>query len=340
MTNNKKNNMPDTKSETISEPDTKCKKKIIKKDKNMKDDNKNNNKIKKSISKKKLSDISSESDEISKNDLKKRNKKRSDKDKDKDKITKEEIIELFLKNIKGNKFDKTVKSHDGEEGQWLEKLMNLKPNASNTPDLGGYEMKKDSKKISFGDWSAEYLFSLKRDVLKKINKEDIVLTKEEFIKIFGNKTKDKENRYSWSGSCVPKYGKWNDCGQTLKIDKDKNIIALYSYEKDKRKQNQNEKLKGKEICIAVWSNKKMEKHVNSKFNQKGFFICKKNKNMVYDKICFGPLITYELFIEKIKSGDIFFDSGMYFDSDKPNERLYSQWRASQNFWNNLLIEEF
>lgn len=258
-----------------------------------------------------------------------------------DKITKKEIIDLFNKNIKGHKFNKTEKSHDGEEGHWLEKLMNLKPNASNTPDLGGYEMKKDSKKISFGDWSAEeYLFSTKRNILKKINKEDIELTKEDFIKIFGNKTKDKENRYSWSGSCVPKYGKWNDCGQKLTIDEEKNIIALYSYDKDKRKQNQNEKLKRKEICVAVWSNKKMEKHVNSKFNQKGFFICKKNKNMIYDKICFGHPITYDLFIEKIKTGDIFFDSGMYFDSNKPNTRLYSQWRASQNFWNNLLIEEF
>lgn len=110
--------------------------------------------------------------------------------------------------------------------------MNLKPNSNNTPDLYGYEMKKDSKKISFGDWSGEYLFSQKRENLKKINKEDIILSKEEFIKIFGNKTKDKENRYSWSGSCVPKYEKWNDYGQILKIDNDKNIIALYSYDKD------------------------------------------------------------------------------------------------------------
>lgn len=66
----------------------------------------------------------------------------------------------------------------------------------------------------------------------------------------------------------------------------------------------------------------MENHINSKFNQNGFFICKKNKNMIYDKICFGPPITYDLFIEKIKSSDIFFDSGMYYDSVKPNERLY------------------
>jgi hypothetical protein len=255
-------------------------------------------------------------------------------------ITKEEIINLFINNIKGKKFNKKIKLHDGEEGHWLEKLIGIKSNSNNCPDIGEYEMKKESRKISFGDWSAEYLFSLKRELLIKINKKDIILTKEDFIKIFGNKTKNKENRYSWSGSCIPKYGKWNDCGQKLYIDKENNIVILYSYKKDKRQPNINNILKEKKICIAIWSNKKMEKHVNDKFNKKGFFICKKNKNMIYDKICFGLPLTYNLFLEKIKSGDIFFDSGMYYDSDKPNNRLYSQWRANINFWNNLIIEEY
>ena len=115
---------------------------------------------------------------------------------------------------------------------------------------------------------------------------------------------------------------------------------MYSYDKDDRENKLTKKWKGKEICIAVWCNKKMEKHVNDKFNQKGFFICKRDKHGYYDKICFGPPINYELFIEKIRSGDIFFDSGMYHDSNKPNQRLYSQRRANKNFRNNLLIEEF
>ena len=115
---------------------------------------------------------------------------------------------------------------------------------------------------------------------------------------------------------------------------------MYSYDNDKRKNKTTDEWKGKEIYIAVWSGEKMKKHVDSKFNQKGFFICKKDKDGKYDKICFGSPINYELFIEKIKTGDIFFDSGMYYDSNKPNERLYSQWRASQKFWNNLLTEEF
>ena len=85
---------------------------------------------------------------------------------------------------------------------------------------------------------------------------------------------------------------------------------------------------------------KMKKHIDNKFNKKGFFICKKNKCEKYDKICFGLPITFELFIEKIKNGDIYFDSGMYFDSNKPNGRHYSQWRANRKFWNTLIIEEF
>jgi hypothetical protein len=166
------------------------------------------------------------------------------------------------------------------------------------------------------------------------------MTREEFIKYFGNKNEEKNHRYSWSGTCVPKYGIWNDCGQKLTIDKDNNILAMYSYKYDKRKNKMTDEWKNKKICIAVWEKNKMQKHVNSKFNQKGFFICKKNKDGKYDKICFGPPINFELFIEKIKSGDIFFDSGMYYDKNKPNKRLYSQWRANNKFWTNLFIEEF
>jgi hypothetical protein len=51
-----------------------------------------------------------------------------------------------MKNVKDKEFIKMHEGHDGEEGQWLEKLMNLKLNSNNAPDIGGYEMKKNSKK--------------------------------------------------------------------------------------------------------------------------------------------------------------------------------------------------
>ena len=67
---------------------------------------------------------------------------------------------------------------------------------------------------------------------------------------------------------------------------------------------------------------------------------KKNKNNIYDKICFGSTINYSIFIENIKLGIVFFDSGLYHDDIKPNTRMYSHWRAHKNFWNKLIIEEY
>lgn len=195
------------------------------------------------------------------------------KEKDKqENISKQDIIELFRTNIKNKVYKKSKEENDGNEGYWLEKMMKLKPNSNNAPDIGGYEMKKQSNKISFGDWSGEYLFSQKRNLIDIINDEKIIMTKEEFIKYFGNKTEDKKDRYSWSGSCIPKYGKWNKCGQMLTIDESKNILAMYSYDNDTRKTKNTDKWKDKEICIAIWSSEKMKKHVEDKFNQNGFFI--------------------------------------------------------------------
>ena len=56
---------------------------------------------------------------------------------------------------------------------------------------GGYEIKKSSSKISFGDFSAsEYLFSNKRENIERINewkKEEYKITRDDFIKYFGKK---------------------------------------------------------------------------------------------------------------------------------------------------------
>ena len=43
----------------------------------------------------------------------------------------------------------------------------------------------------------------------------------------------------------------------------------------------------------------MKKHIDNKFNQKGFFICKKIGN-TYEQICFGKPFTFKYFIESIK----------------------------------------
>ena len=261
---------------------------------------------------------------------------------------KKQIIKMFNENIKGKKIDtsNSNQKHSGKEGHWLEKQMQIKHNANNEPDLFGYEMKKQSNKITFGDFSAsEYIFNShnKREYINKKNNwtdEENKLTREEFFHYFGAKNPLKNNRWSWSGKCVPKYNKWIDNGQIILIEDD-NICIYYSYSKDTRnKEDDNLKklppyLKKDNLLIVFWEKNKIKNHIEKKFNNKGFFICKKT-NDVYDKICFGKKFDYKLFVQYFKTGDIIFDSGMY----NGNTRKYSQFRANENFWNKLITVSY
>ena len=179
---------------------------------------------------------------------------------DKDKLN---IIKLFKKNVKAKKIelDNYNNKHCGKEGHWLESQMNITHNQKNEPDINGYEMKKDSKKITFGDFSAsEYLFSKNKKYINKKNKwdDDLVnITKDQFIKFFGTQKSLKYNRYSWSGSCVPTYNNWNTCGQKLIITDKNDICIFYSYSKDTRnniKINFPNYLKENNILIVIWKN--------------------------------------------------------------------------------------
>jgi len=198
------------------------------------------------------------------------------------KNNKQKIIDLFLKNVKGvNIILNSNNNHCGNEGYWLETKMNIKHNNKNKPDLYGYEMKKNSVKISFGDFSAsEYLFSSKKSYIKEYNKwtNDINITKNDYIKYFGKKNEKKNNRYSWSGSCVPTYNNWNYSGQNLLFNENNDLCIYYQFDKDERitKYQLPSFLQTTEkIVIAIWKKSKLENHINNKFNKKGFFICKK-----------------------------------------------------------------
>lgn len=250
---------------------------------------------------------------------------------------KKKIIQLFNSNIKNTKY---VKKNNtcGNEGHYLEKLMGLTLNDHNKPDIFGYEMKKDcKKKITFGDYSAsEYLFSKKTPILTKYNGKLLSITRELFMVYFGS---IKNNRYSWSGSCVPKYGNVNEFGQILEFDKNNNLQIHYHYNLDKRtsKKDFPNFLKSKiPILIAIWTFEKLSNHINNKFDINGFFILKKTRN-IYTSICFGTPFNFEYFVENIKNKNIIFDSGMY----SGNSRNYSQFRSSMNnFWKKLIIEEY
>jgi len=114
----------------------------------------------------------------------------------------------------------------------------------------------------------------------------------------------------------------------------------YSYSQDKRDTRENlpEYLKtsGK-ILYAIWLSSKLKCQINRKFNNKGFFICKKDKKGEYTKIVFGRPFDFDEFIKNIKDNKIIFDSGMY----DGNTRNYSHFRAPSNgFWNSLIVEEY
>lgn len=112
-------------------------------------------------------------------------------------------------------------------------------------------------------------------------KNNTTMTRKEFIKYFGNPNKQKHGRYSWSGKCVPKYGKYNDCGQKISIDEHNNICIFYRYNRDKRDHIKEYKyLKKGKILIAIWLKSKMKQHIDKKFNSNGFFICKKKRQCI------------------------------------------------------------
>ena len=87
------------------------------------------------------------------------------------------------------------------------------------------------------------------------------------------------------------------------------------------------------LPIAIWYSQKLKERINKKFNQMGWFICKKDHNGIYNKIVFGNPITFNYWIEMVKDGIVFFDSGMY----EENSRPYSQWRANNITFDNLIV---
>ena len=257
------------------------------------------------------------------------------------------FIKMTSKQKIKDKFDNTLRGtscptelnreHDGAEGHYIEKMMGLSHNSKCEPDMDGYELKVESAKTTLGDWSAsEYLFSKRRDILNKINNRtnEHQMTKQKFIETFGTK---KNERYSWSGSCFPIYGRINECGQIINVDDVGNISIHYNYEEDRRPEKVNfpEFLKQKEQCIAIWTSDKLKKHVNAKFNVNGIFKVIKNKG-IYSKIVFYNPFTFQYFIEFFKTGTIILDSGM----NAGTSRNRQSFRTKACFWNKLICETY
>lgn len=265
---------------------------------------------------------------------------------------KEQIIDLFRKNVKGKtpNVERKNERHDGRKGHWLEEQFGVTANADNKADLWGYELKNEtSSKTTFGDWSANVyvftnpMYSSLFEGKAKYEKQD------SFVRIFGKPNEKKKGRYSWSGTPCPKIDVYNDFGQILLIEPNNDIVAFYSYSHDKRAEKENiipKKLQIENLEIARWygehsptskrTDKCLKEKLEDKFNHEGWFTCKTDAEGKYNKICFGKPVTYDEWIKLVKEGIVFFDSGMY----EGNKRPYSQWRANNDFWNSLIIETY
>ena len=241
------------------------------------------------------------------------------------------IIDRFNMNVKGKRANVSGGNdrHDGKEGYWLEKQMGLSPNAANAPDLFGYEMKNEtSSKTTFGDWSPDialYKGAIDRDT--------------EFLVYFGKPNLEKGGRHSWSGQCVPKVSSYNSFGQILEIDTNSNILAIYNFSEDTRPDKLRimpVEFQLNRLVIAQWSHSVMKKKMEDKFNQKGWFKCKKDLSGTYIKIVFGEPMNFKNWLSLIRKGTVYFDCGMYAGNPRP----YCQWRANNSTWDGLITSEY
>ena len=152
------------------------------------------------------------------------------------------------------------------------------------------------------------------------------------------------NTFARSNSTGERIGGWNlntfdENGQCLRIDESNNINVVYCFSKDHR-QDKNSRVPhfyhgDKEHCIARWNADILEKTINNKFNNKGFYICRKNKEGYYNKISFGAPISFEKWLESFKTKKIYYDG-----YSKLTGRWRGCFRASKTWWNNFITEEY
>lgn len=239
------------------------------------------------------------------------------------------IVERFNEKVRGNKFKKDKNNnHCGVEGNMLEKEMGVTPNADNRPDLHGYEMKIETIKTTLID-KAPSVKLLEGNEIKKRDPKN----KEKFWRTFKRQNSEGVSIGGW------KLDKWDNDGQILQVDEKNNIIILYNYSHDKR-ENKNELVSqyyknDKSHKIICWDKIDMERCINNKWNHNGFFICKKNKSGIYDKICFGNKFGFDYFIEQVKKKNIEFDG-----YSKLGGRWRGVFRSSSKWFYTHIIEEY
>jgi hypothetical protein len=263
------------------------------------------------------------------------------------------IIDNFRQNVKGRSADVTGinQRHDGRYGHWLEQQFGILANGTNVADYLGYEIKNEttSSKTTFGDWSANRYIFKNGLFVRSFNGSTQRERQDDFCRIFGKRNELREGRYSWSGTPVPKIYGYNTFGQILVIEDNLDITARYSFSQDLRPDKHSivpVNMQREDLVIAQWfgimspstnrADKCLKYKLEDKFNDRGWFTCKTDLNGIYQTICFGEPMNYDNWIELVREGKVFLDSGMY----QGNHRPYSQWRATNGFWESLIVEEY
>jgi hypothetical protein len=245
----------------------------------------------------------------------------------------------FFTLIKGEKIDLT---NHNNRGNFIEHLLGIKPNSRNEPDLYGLECKSKEEKITFFDlvpeecpWSLRPNTKNGRRAKKKSEWEVIdrnfTPSKSVFMKYFGVWNSDKRY-WSWSGEVFPKVSdEYNFAGQKIVVNNE-GITIYYSKSHDTRP----EKLDFTEIDplpIIFYSRERLETAFENKFSN-GYFLCDTIGNS-FEKIHFGRF-TFETFIEGMKSGIIYIDSGNH-EGAKRNRWCF---RAPKNFWMKFIFQTY
>lgn len=242
-----------------------------------------------------------------------------------------ELVEKFRRDVKGKFLSRDLKSHDGAKGHSLEQLFGIAANGKNAPDILGFELKSETAaKTTFGDWSADwYLFS---PAVKSMSRHD-------FIKVFGSPNEKKGFRYSWSGRCFPKVGSVNDFGQTMVVKHDHSVDIVYSFHHDKRPDKWDivpGQLQKDDLVLAHWSASNLSSKLSRKFGQKGWIKVYADAQGRCSTLAIGDPISYGRWINDVRAGLVFLDSGMY----DGNPRPYQSWRANNSYWDHLIVRRY
>lgn len=245
-----------------------------------------------------------------------------------------EIVRIFRENVYGRSPDTTGynRGHNGSGGHWLEQQMGVRPNADNAPDLLGHEMKNNTtSKTTFGDWSPNY---------KIFQDSNLGIDRDQFLRVFGKPNPAKNDRYSWSGTPLPTVNRPSPHnGSIIVVDENQDISIIYNYSNDPRPNKSQivpAHLQQDNLLLVKWDRENLAEKLLNKFGQVGWFKCFQDQNGVYNEIAFGAPMIYENWIMLVRQGIVFFDSGMY----ETNNRPYAMWRASNGYWNSLIVRRY